>query len=85
MLDRQPETDYETTLIIECWHDLGSCRPLGMSMVGAIPMTAFLAWATEHGLEWDARQRVWAVIQRLDSERAQRAANKARTNQGNPS
>ncbi len=79
MFDRQPPSDAELTVIVDCWHDLGTCRALGFGGVGSIPYTAFLEWAKEHGLDWEARQRIWTVIQRLDGERAQRANSKARS------
>lgn len=77
VLSRQPPSDHTLTLIVECWHDLGSCRMPGYAWLGPIPWTAFQAWAIEHGLDWFSRQRIWSVIQRLDGKRAEREASKA--------
>ena len=62
---------------MRAWHDLGTCRPIGMS-AGAIPWTAIVAWADFHQFDREATAMLIHVIRTLDNDRAEAAAAKAR-------
>ncbi len=46
--------------------------------MGMIPWTAIVQWAGFHSLDADNTAQLIAVIQRLDGQRAEREASKAR-------
>lgn len=75
ILSRQPECDEAMTLCISAWHELGTCRPVGMSGAGAIPFTATLQWAQFRGLDRELTEILLTVINKLDCERAEREAS----------
>jgi hypothetical protein len=90
--DRTPRSDFERELLaeepgltpaaalcIEAWSMLDSCRPIGFSAAGKIPLTAILTWAEHTGLTPENTDVVIAVITKLDNERMDRIATEART------
>ena len=41
---QKPEIDLDTFCYVEAFHDLSTCRTIGMGAVGPIPYTAILHW-----------------------------------------
>lgn len=78
MLGEQPPCDAAITICVEAWHDLSTCRALGYGVMGMIPWTAIVQWAGFHQLDADNTALLITVIQRLDGQRAEREASKAR-------
>lgn len=68
-------------MCIDAWNDLHSCRPLGFSGAGDIPYTAISTWADREGLDSELFRLLKHVIFRLDRDRAEREASKARAKQ----
>ena len=75
--DLEPPIDYACSRCIEAWHDLGTCRAVGMA-IGSIPWTAIVAWADFHELDREATMLLIRVIRHLDCERSEREAAKRR-------
>ena len=74
--------DAQAALFIRAWHDLGTCRQVGMG-VGPIPWTAVMQWAQIEGLDDEAARLLWEVIvflecRRVEREEAKRTLEKAR-------
>jgi hypothetical protein len=70
----EPEYDPTVHLYVQAWHDLGSCRQIGMA-AGPIPFTAVLDWTSFRGWDQEATQLLWRVVRHLDSERAEKLEN----------
>lgn len=80
-LDRRPPCDEQATIVIDAFHDLAGDKQLGFGVVGLIPYTAWLAWASEQGLDWHARQALWPVLQQVDRQHFERDAERRRVEQ----
>jgi hypothetical protein len=76
ILDARPEIDDCAEDILRCWHDLESCRAIGM-VVGPIPWTAVIEWARLHRLDRRATMLLADVIRYLDAKRADRERSAA--------
>lgn len=63
------------TRCIAAWHDLGTCRMIGMA-VGPIPWTAIVTWCDFHELDRESAMILIHVIRQLDNERAEREASR---------
>lgn len=61
-------------MVIQAWRDLEGERPLGFGAVGLIPFRAIEAWADRHRLDEELFQMLKTVLQKLDADRAARAA-----------
>jgi len=72
---REPAQDDAMGLCMRAWSDLSTCRPVGMT-AGPVPWTAAMEWCRWHGLDHDASAMVWAVIRRLDRNRAEAEGSK---------
>jgi hypothetical protein len=72
ILDAAPELGPAESAVLMCWHDLASCRPVGMSGAGAIPWTAIMEWARMHGMEREQSIVLAEAIRILDVKRAER-------------
>lgn len=71
ILDVRPELDDCAEDILRCWHDLESCRPMGL-VVGPIPWTAIIEWARLHRWDREATVLLADVIRYLDTQRVAR-------------
>jgi len=60
-------------ICINAWHELSTCRPIGMA-VGAIPVTAILAWCEAEEFDREATRIMKHVIRQLDNDHAEREA-----------
>jgi len=58
-------------LVLSAFRDLSTERPIGMAM-GPIPESKCREWCIYQGLDRTSTAVVWAVIHRLDNERAER-------------
>lgn len=64
----QPPLDQAMSLVLSCWRELETHRPIGMS-VGPIPLGDVRRWAREvAGLDADAEQLLVEVIRGLDAD-----------------
>ncbi|MBA3421650.1 MAG: hypothetical protein H0U12_07125 [Thermoleophilaceae bacterium] len=70
---REPERDFAAMTCCAAWHELGSCRGIGMA-TGPIPWTAIRDWSAFHRLDHDATVLLIGVIRYLDNKRAERDA-----------
>lgn len=76
ILDKEPEMDFQIARCVNAWHDLGTCRAIGMA-VGPIPVTAVYAWCEVEGFDLESTRIVKTVIRHVDGERSAREASKA--------
>ncbi len=67
------------TICIRAWHDLNTCRSIGMSL-GPIPVTAIFQWCVVEGLDREATAIVREVIRIADGEFLARQASRLRMN-----
>ena len=65
----EPELDHAAAICINAWHELGSCRGIGMAL-GPIPVTAIYAWCEAEGFDHESTMILKRVILQLDAERA---------------
>ncbi|TMQ02172.1 MAG: hypothetical protein E6J91_53375 [Deltaproteobacteria bacterium] len=85
MLDRaiaeerrgEPELHLAAAICIRAWHDLGTCRGVGMAL-GPIPVTAIFAWCELEGFDREATMILRDVVRTADNERAEREASRQR-------
>lgn len=66
---KKPSEDDALLLCVRAWHDLETCRSVGMG-AGPIPWTAVQEWARAGGLDRDSTRLLHEVIRYVDSERA---------------
>jgi hypothetical protein len=71
ILDGEPEQDDAMGLVLSAFRDLLTSRSIGMAY-GPIAEDKCADWCRRHGLALAAADLVWAVIRRLDNERAER-------------
>lgn len=62
--ERRPQVPLRLAWVMEAFHELGTCRPIGMS-VGAIPWTAIDQYAANEGIA--DRERFRILIRTLDA------------------
>lgn len=78
VIEKRPELDLAATIVLSCWQDLESCRPLGFAGSGAIPYTAIIEWARVRGLDREWTILLADVIRTLDADRFERMASERR-------
>lgn len=69
------------TTCIRAWHDLGTCRSIGMA-AGPIPWTAIVQWCDFFDLDREQTIVLTDVIRHLDNERAAAEAARQRLKAG---
>lgn len=74
----RPDADAAEVMCINAWNQLDSCRQQGFSYPGAIPFPAILAWAEFNRLDHELTVLLLAVIDKLDIDRSDRLASKAK-------
>lgn len=75
ILDAVPSQGPAEAIVVACWHDLDSCRPIGMAGAGAIPWTAIMQWADLHGMQREMALVLADAIRILDVQRAERISS----------
>jgi hypothetical protein len=73
----EPELDHTAVVCLHAWHELGTCRGIGMA-VGPIPVTAIYAWCDAEGFDHESTMILKHVLLHLDAERAAAEAAKRR-------
>ena len=81
-LASEPEQDSAMGLCLHAWRDLSTERAIGPGGVGPIPESKCREWARWHGLDRESAFVLWAVICRLDRDRAEREHSRARLREG---
>lgn len=83
ILDAEPEQDEQVGMCLTAWRDLSTERPIGFGVAGPIPQSKVWAWAERKGLDEETAEILWAVICRLDNDRARRETSKAKLEAAN--
>lgn len=78
VLSQQPQRDEAINFVLSAWSDLDTCRPIGFGGEGRIGWDKCDRWCERKGLDADAADVLWRVIQRLDIEEMERRAFEAK-------
>lgn len=74
----EPELDPGESILHRAYHELSTCRPIGMSL-GPIPWLAMLEWASYHELGRTETDLMINILRRVDAETMRRQAETQRT------
>jgi hypothetical protein len=78
LADAHDHADEAVDLLVRAWHDLETCRPIGM-IAGLIPWTAMDRWCEVEQLDDDARKIVIGALRYVDVEDFKKRAEKSKS------